>query len=90
MHPRPSLERIVAPLLRGDLRGWDGPEAVALEERLDPVRGRTREDVLETELARPLRREADEVPEFIGSMVKNEQDMARVAEFFGLRRRRRR
>jgi MoxR-like ATPase len=57
-------------------------------ELLDWIRLLVIEDVAPADLE--AAREADEVPEFIGSMVKNEQDMARVAEFFGLRRRRRR
>jgi MoxR-like ATPase len=57
-------------------------------ELLDWIRLLVIEDVAPADLE--AAREADEVPEFIGSMVKNEQDMASVAEFFGLRRRRRR
>jgi hypothetical protein len=30
-----------------------------------------------------------EVPPFVGSMVKNEQDLERLAHYFGLRKRRR-
>jgi len=57
-------------------------------ELLDWIRLLVIEDVGPSDLEE--QRTGHEVPQFVGSMVKNEQDMQRVAEFFGLRRRRRR
>ena len=57
-------------------------------ELLDWIRLLVIEDVAPVDLEE--KRESAEVPPFVGSMVKNEQDMQRVAEYFGLRRRRRR
>jgi len=57
-------------------------------ELLDWIRLLVIEDVAPVDLEE--KRAGAEVPPFLGSMVKNEQDMQRVAEYFGLRRRRRR
>lgn len=57
-------------------------------ELLDWIRLLVIEDVAPRDIEQ--QRTGSEVPQFVGSMVKNEQDMQRVAEFFGLRRQRRR
>ena len=57
-------------------------------ELLDWIRLLVIEDVAPADLEE--QRDKAEVPPFVGSMVKNEQDMQRVAEYFGLRRRKRR
>ncbi|MEM8882636.1 MAG: MoxR family ATPase [Planctomycetota bacterium] len=56
-------------------------------ELLDWIRLLVIEDVAAVDLESA--NEGAEVPPFVGSMVKNEQDLARVAEYFGLRRRKR-
>ena len=55
-------------------------------ELLDWIRLLVIEDVAPRDLADTAANE--EIPPFVGSMVKNEQDMERLAHYFGLRRRR--
>jgi len=54
-------------------------------ELLDWIRLLVLEDVAPRDLAETAGN--DEVPPFVGSMVKNEQDLERLAHYFGLRRR---
>ena len=55
-------------------------------ELLDWIRLLVIEDVAPRDLADSAA--TDEIPPFVGSMVKNEQDLERIAHYFGLRRRR--
>jgi len=55
-------------------------------ELLDWIRLLVIEDVAPRDLADTAAN--DEIPPFVGSMVKNEQDLERLAHYFGLRRRR--